>query len=123
MGPVGSILKASPWMGPERLMGMWGLGGWCRDSGRGGTLVLRPFGVHVEKEHIQAGYQTREMQVQDQPPCPWKGLLGRLPDIFCPEGSNLGGYGAAVTALGLATCIRRNQPSVINRGLKQGGQP
>lgn len=39
------------------------------------------------------------------------------------EGSNFGGHGTALTALGSATCIRRKQPFVINKGLKEGGQP
>lgn len=35
MGPIGSILKAAPWMGPERLMGMWGLEGGAGTLGEG----------------------------------------------------------------------------------------
>lgn len=95
-----------------------------RTLGMGAPRFLGHLEVHMEEEHMHTyRYLTKEMQVQDQPPHPWKGLLGKLPDIFCPEGSNLGGYGSAVTALSSATCIRKNQLSVINRGLKKGGQP
>ena len=34
-----------------------------------------------------------------------------------------GGHGSALNALGSATDIKRNQLCVINRGLKEGGQP
>lgn len=85
MGPVGSILKASPWRGPERIKG--GLGLWER--GHPGSQVI--WGTHGGGTY--AHWVSDKGAVSPGPAsCPWKGLLGKLPDIFCLEGSNLGGY-------------------------------
>lgn len=63
MGLTGSLLKAPPRIGPERLLEGLGLR-------KRGTLVFRPFGVHMGKEHTHTGYQTKEMQAQNQSLCP-----------------------------------------------------
>lgn len=112
MGLVGSILKAAPRMGPESLME--GLG--CWERGHSGSQAM--WSTHGEETHTRR-ISKKEDACQNQSLCPWKGLLGKLPDIFPLEGSNLGGHGTVLTALGSASCIRRNQLFVINKTLKR----
>lgn len=112
MGLVGSILKAPPRMGPGRFME--GLGLWKR----GHSVSQAMWSTHGEETHIHQ-ISKKGDACQNQSLCPWKGLLGKLPDIFRLEGSNLGGHGTVLTALGSASCNRRNQLFVINRALKR----
>ena len=63
MGLTGSIL---------RLLLRWGLRGSWRawDSGRGAPWFSGHLGVHMGKEYTHIGYQTKEMQHQNQSLCP-----------------------------------------------------